>query len=124
MSQSKASRTVTVANPDGLHIRAASLIAKLTEQVPAKVELVKGNQRVDASNVLQIVSLCALEGEKILLEATGRGAHDALEALVELFENQFAENNSNKPGPGEEHHQTSGERNRPGAAAEGNPPAP
>jgi phosphotransferase system HPr (HPr) family protein len=124
MSEAKASRTVTVANPDGLHIRAASLIAKLTGQVPAKVELVKGNQRVDATNVLQIVSLCALKGEQLLLEATGRGAHAALEALVELFENQFADNSSDQPGPGEDHKPTPGAPDRSDAAAEDGPPAP
>ena len=91
MSQAKATRTVTVASPDGLHIRAASLIAKLTGQVPAKIELVKGAQRVDATNVLQIISLCALEGDQLLLEATGRNAENALEALVQLFENGFDE---------------------------------
>lgn len=91
MSQTKATRTVTVTNPDGLHIRAASLIAKLTGQLPARVELVKGSQRVDATNVLQIVSLCALEGEQLLLEAIGRDAEAALEALAELFENRFGE---------------------------------
>ena len=91
MSQAKATRTVTVANPDGLHIRAASLIAKVTGQVPAKVELVKGSQRVDATDVLQIISLCALEGDQLLLEASGNDADAALEALAALFENGFDE---------------------------------
>jgi phosphotransferase system HPr (HPr) family protein len=82
---------VTVANPDGLHIRAASLVAKLTGEGPAKVELVKGSQRVDATNVLQILSLCALEGDQLLLEATGQDADAALDALAELFESKFDE---------------------------------
>ena len=56
-----------------------------------QVELVKGTQRVDATDVLQIISLCALEGEQLLLEATGSDADAALEALAELFENGFDE---------------------------------
>lgn len=80
-----------MANPDGLHIRAASLVAKRTSRLPAKVELIKGNRRVDATNVLQIVSLCALEGDQLLLEATGQDAEAALDALVDLFENGFSE---------------------------------
>ncbi len=121
MSQAKATRTVTVANPDGLHIRAASLIAKLTGEVPAKVELVKGNQRVDATNVLQIISLCALKGDQLLLEATGRNADAALEALVELFENGFDEAQFGTSGAGRRSEQNEGEADSPDAASDGDP---
>jgi len=110
MCQTKATRTVTVTNPDGLHIRAASLIAKLTGQLPARVELVKGSQRVDATNVLQIVSLCALEGEQLLLEAIGRDAEAALEALAELFENRFGEGKAASGEPTEQNKDQAGER--------------
>ena len=121
MSQAKATRTVTVANPDGLHIRAASLIAKLTGQVPVKVELIKGSQRVDATNVLQIVSLCALEGEQLLLEATGRDADAVLEALARLFENKFDENEVGASRPAKQRKQNPGETGRSEAASDGDP---
>lgn len=91
MSQGKATRSVTVANREGLHARAATLVAELVNQSAARVELIKGNQRVDGTNVLQILSLCALEGERLLLEATGEEADAALDALVELFESRFGE---------------------------------
>jgi len=122
MSQARATRTVTVANPDGLHIRAASLIAKVTGQVPAKVELVKGNQRVDATNVLQIVSLCALEGEQLLLEATGQNAEAALEQLVRLFENKFEENKFGVGGRAKPHEYNLGDTRPFDAASDGEPP--
>lgn len=83
---------MTVSNREGLHARAATLIAKLVGQFTAKVELIKGNQRVDGTNVLQMLSLCALEGEQLLLEATGQDAEAAIEALVALFQNKFHEN--------------------------------
>ncbi len=99
MSETKASRTVTVANPDGLHLRAASVIAKLIGQVPAKVQLVKGNHRADATSVLEMTSLCALEGEQLLLEATGQDADAALDLLAQLFKNEFNEDSfgANEP---------------------------
>jgi phosphotransferase system HPr (HPr) family protein len=123
MSQTKATRTVTVANPDGLHIRAASSIAKLTGQAPAKVELVKGDQRVDATNVLQIVSLCALEGEQLLLEATGRDAEAVLETLSELFENNFDENGLKPRRPARQPEQNPGQRGPSEAASDAGPPS-
>lgn len=103
MSETKASRIVIVANPDGLHVRAASLIAKITGQVPARVELVKGNHRVDATNVLQMLSLCALEGERLLLEATGQDPDAAVDLLARLFENQFNEDSFVANEPTEQH---------------------
>jgi phosphotransferase system HPr (HPr) family protein len=123
MSQAKATRTVTVASPDGLHIRAASLIAKLTGRARAKVELVKGSQRVDATNVLQIISLCALEGEQLLLEATGRNAEAALEALAELFENGFDEEQFGKDWLESCVDERGGEADSPDPGADGDPPA-
>ena len=124
MSQAKATRTVTVANPDGLHIRAASLIAKMTGQVPAKVELIKGSQRVDATDVLQIISLCALEGDQLLLEATGCDADAALEALAELFENGFDEAQFGTGEPEKRSEENVGEADSSDAAARGDPPGP
>lgn len=120
MSQAKATRTVTVANPNGLHIRAASLIAKVTGRVPAKVELIKGSQRVDATDVLQIISLCALKGDQLLLEATGCNADVALEALVQLFENGFDEEQFGTDWRGSRSEQNEGEAD----SSEGDPPAP
>ncbi len=121
MSEAKATRIVTVANPDGLHIRAASLIAKLTGQVPAKVELIKGNQRVDATNVLQIISLCALEGEQLLLEATGRGADAVLEILARLFENNFDEDEVGASQPAKQREPNPDEICPSEAASDGDP---
>jgi phosphotransferase system HPr (HPr) family protein len=89
MSQLKATRTVTVSNPEGLHARAATLIANLVKDLPAKVELIKGDRRVDGTNVLQVLSLCVFPEEQLVLEATGDNAEVALDALVELFQSNF-----------------------------------
>ena len=113
MSQAKATRIVTVASPDGLHIRAASVIAKLTGQTPAKVELLKGNQRVDATSILQIISLGAVEGEQLVLEATGQDADTVLEALADLFENKFDENEVETSQPARRREQNPRETDRP-----------
>ena len=119
MSQTKATRTVTVANPQGLHARAATLIANLVKHLPAKVELIKGALRVDGTNVLQMLSLCALPGDQLLLEATGQDAEAALEAVVELFESEFAQEDL-----AERDDQPTGEVEPSDATVEGGPPAP
>ncbi len=91
MSQPKRTRMVTILNRQGLHARPATLVREVVLSYPARVELVKDGQRVDGTDVLQILALGALPGEQILLEATGEQADQALEALVRLFENKFDE---------------------------------
>ena len=89
MPSSTLTRTVTVANHDGLHLRAATLIAALVRRHRAEVKVVKGPDRVSATDVLQVVSLATHKGEKLLLEASGEDAEAVLEGLTRLFADRF-----------------------------------
>jgi phosphocarrier protein NPr len=80
-----------VANPGGLHARAAVLLAELARRVSAKVVLVKGTQRADATEVLQILSLGALEGQQLVLEVSGEDAGAVLDAVEQLFLSKFGD---------------------------------
>ncbi|HKD38615.1 MAG TPA: HPr family phosphocarrier protein [Pirellulales bacterium] len=91
MSEAKLSRTVVVANPNGLHMRPASLIAKLANQFQSKIELVRGQERVDGKSMLEIVTLVAEHGTNLTIEASGPDAEAAVEALAVLFASQFAD---------------------------------
>ena len=53
--------------------------------------IVKGNERVEGTDVLQILSLGAGPGEQLSLEASGEEAEAALEALETMFRNKFDE---------------------------------
>lgn len=89
MDNATLTRIVTVANPEGLHARAATLISATVRSYRAKVQMVKGSDRVDAIDVLQVLSLGAGRGEQLLLEATGDDAGLVLDGLVRLFVNHF-----------------------------------
>jgi phosphotransferase system HPr (HPr) family protein len=91
MSEAKLTRTVVVANPNGLHMRPASLIAKLAGQYESQIELVRGNERVDGKSMLEIVTLVAEHGTNLTIEASGPDAEAALEALAKLFASNFAD---------------------------------
>ena len=92
MPEPKLTRTVTVANPEGVHARVAMLLAQTVRQFQAKVTFVKDRYRVEGTDVLQLLSLGAAEGEQLQLEAEGPEAEAALAALVQLFANKFDEN--------------------------------
>ncbi|NQU20212.1 MAG: HPr family phosphocarrier protein [Candidatus Nealsonbacteria bacterium] len=92
MSETKATRTVTVENEEGIHVRAADLIAKQVRQFDAKVVLAKGSHRVEGTEVLQILSLGALPGDQVVLEADGADAEQVLDAMARLFADGFGPN--------------------------------
>jgi phosphocarrier protein HPr len=86
-----ASRTVVVKNPQGLHLRPAELLAKLSQQYPCKIEIVHNNERVDAKSIFAVVTLVAMQGTELNFEADGENADTAIEAIAKLFDDQFGE---------------------------------
>jgi phosphotransferase system HPr (HPr) family protein len=100
MSVAKLTRTVTIVNRQGVHARFAILIAQLVRRFDAQVTLCKDAERVQGTDVLQILSFCAAEqGEQLTLEATGPEAEAALSALVDLFANYVEENDNSSAAP-------------------------
>jgi phosphocarrier protein len=91
MPETAFTRTVLVANAAGLHARAAAMIATLLRRFKARVTLAKGNNVVEGTEVLQILSLGAAAGESLTVEATGEEARQALDALEALFRDKFGE---------------------------------
>ncbi|WP_067495174.1 HPr family phosphocarrier protein [Actinoplanes sp. TFC3] len=79
-------RTVLLAGRAGLHLRAAARIAGAAATLPAPVT-VRTMQRppVPADSVLALVSLGALCGTELILEADGDGAAESLANLADLF---------------------------------------
>ncbi len=86
-----ARRTVTIRNKLGLHARAATKLAKLTQQFSAKVEIVQGSRQVDASSVMCLLLLASGQGREIDIIGTGVDADAAVEAIAELIESRFDE---------------------------------
>lgn len=96
MSVPKSRRSVVVNNPQGIHARPAHLFVKLANQFASNIEIIKDHERVDGKSILGILTLAAVEGTKLTIEAVGPDADHALDALAELFANNFSEN-ENEP---------------------------
>jgi phosphocarrier protein HPr len=95
MNEEKVCRTFVVNNSQGIHARPANLIVRLMQQFQAKIEFVKDNHRVDAKSILDLLTLAAAQGTQLDVEATGPDAPQAIDALAELFADNFAEHESN-----------------------------
>jgi len=89
VSQQAVTRTVVVSHPNGLCLRGASSICRIADGFQSNIELVKDGQRASARDALEIVLLTAECGSQIMLEATGSDAKNALDALAQLFADNF-----------------------------------
>lgn len=95
MSESKATRNMVVAGPEGLHARVAVAIAGTVRRGSSRVTLIKGEQRVEATDVLQLLTLGAAEGEELKVEAVGPDAEAVLDLLEPLFAGRFGDEEKN-----------------------------
>ena len=76
-------QTVNVGSAIGLHARPATLIAEAADELDAEVTLaVPGDEPVDASSALLIMTLGAKLGDPIEVTSDDQAALDTIAALV------------------------------------------
>lgn len=85
------SRPMRVVGPNGLHLRAASEIVKLTRTLNAEIVLEHRGVKADARSILSIACLAAEKGALVSVTATGPDAMRAIAVLAKLFEGGFGE---------------------------------
>ncbi|MGH3333572.1 MAG: HPr family phosphocarrier protein [Nocardioidaceae bacterium] len=77
-------KTVTVGSSVGLHARPAALIAEAAGELDAEVTIgVPGDEPVDASSALLIMTLGAGCGDSVDVTSEDQSALDKIAALVE-----------------------------------------
>ena len=91
MTQDTASREVVVGIEQGLHARPADLLAREARKWQSRIELVGKAQRVDGKSILELLTLAAEAGTRLVVEATGPDAREAVEAIGSLFDRNFNE---------------------------------
>jgi phosphocarrier protein len=85
------SREIEITNARGLHARASAKFVKCAEQFDADIKVTRDGQTVPATSIMGLMMLAAQMGSTILIEATGREAAPALEALSRLVAGRFGE---------------------------------
>ncbi|MBC8330016.1 MAG: HPr family phosphocarrier protein [Planctomycetes bacterium] len=84
-------REVTVVNEQGVHARPSHAIVECASRFQAEVALVHDGRRADARSILSVMTLGAVRGASVRIEASGDQAGEAAAALAELFDGGFAE---------------------------------
>jgi phosphocarrier protein HPr len=85
------SKLVEVRNKRGLHARASAKFVTLASELDAQIEVEKDGSKVCGTSIMGLMMLGAAMGDSITISASGFGAEQALEKLVELVEARFHE---------------------------------
>ncbi len=93
MTATSHTRVVTLLNMRGLHARAATKLVATCNCFEAEVLLRFKGKEVKAHSLMAVMMLGAGVGNEIELVAKGRQATEVLDALTELINNRFEEEN-------------------------------
>jgi phosphocarrier protein len=83
--------TLTIRNKVGLHARPAALFVQTASQFKSSVLAIKDGREVNAKSILSVLTLGAEQGAVVTVRAEGEDEVEAVEALKELVENNFGE---------------------------------
>lgn len=92
-------RVVTVANPQGLHMRPAAAFAKAARQYSSTVTVSRDDRSVNGKSQIDLLLLAAEPGAQLTLEVSGDDAPLALDALGAILESVFEETDGASPPP-------------------------
>ena len=85
------SKTIVVQNQVGLHARPATFFIQKANEFKSGIWVEKEDRRVNAKSLLGVLSLGIVQGTAITLIADGVDEKEAVDALVDLIENQIGE---------------------------------
>ncbi len=83
--------TITISNKLGLHARASAKLTKLAGSFPCEVWMARGERRVNAKSIMGVMMLAAGKGTDVMVETTGDGEQEAMDALLALINDKFGE---------------------------------
>lgn len=85
-------KTVTVVNAQGMHMRPAGLLAKAAAaHKECKITLNVNDKSVNAKAVMQIMSACIKCGNTVEIVCDGADEQAALDEIAGMFESGFGE---------------------------------
>jgi phosphocarrier protein HPr len=84
-------REVEIINKKGLHARASAKFVQTAEQFDAAIIVTRGHETVGATSIMGLMMLGAATGTTITIQATGKEAASAVDALCALVASRFGE---------------------------------
>jgi phosphocarrier protein HPr len=82
---------LTIVNKKGLHARASARFVRTAECFEADIQVTRDGTTVNGNSIMGLMMLGAGIGSTILVQASGKQAREALEAISTLVRNGFDE---------------------------------
>jgi len=82
---------VTICNKLGLHARAATKLAQLSQKFTAQITLELAGKEADASSIMALMLLAGGQGKVVNISAQGKDAQLALTEICQLISDKFDE---------------------------------
>ena len=80
-----------IVNQLGLHARASAKLTQVASRFGAEVWLSRDGRRVNAKSIMGVMMLAAGKGARLVIEAEGGDAEQAMDAIVALIAGRFGE---------------------------------
>jgi phosphocarrier protein len=85
------SKTVTIVNELGLHARSAAKLAAMAKKARCGVWIEKNGERIDATSIIDILTLAAMQGTRLTIVIEDPGDAQTLIDIAHLVEDGFGE---------------------------------
>ena len=82
---------IKIQNKYGLHVRATEKLVRLIKQYEVIVCIKKGKHEANGKSIMDVMMLAARKGTELHLTATGKDAKPAMQAIVDLVNDKFGE---------------------------------
>ncbi|HLT98717.1 MAG TPA: HPr family phosphocarrier protein [Burkholderiaceae bacterium] len=82
---------IVISNKLGLHARAAAKLTQVAGRFKSEVFIARAGKRVNAKSIMGVMMLAAGLGTTVTVDTAGEDEQEALEAVRQLFENKFGE---------------------------------
>jgi len=82
---------VTIPNKLGMHARPAAMISKIAQKAEKLIWIGIGEDRAEATSVIDILSIGCIQGSQVQLSAESENDIPLLELIRELIEDGFGE---------------------------------
>ena len=87
----KLAQEMLIVNQRGLHARASAKFVKLASTFTSAITVTRGDDTVNGTSIMSLLTLGAAPGSTILVEADGPDAREALEAINKMICAKFDE---------------------------------
>ena len=85
------SKTITINNDEGLHMRPAGIVAKEMGKFVCDVSILFGDKKINAKSLINIISACIKKGAEVTFECDGEDEEAAMAKIEELESANFGE---------------------------------